>query len=87
VGQTPAGNGSRRAINQAVRQVMQALGVLEKQDHPIEVLAPRSDITGADRAWTVRYQAGDVLHYVRGSKERASDRARRHPIYANFLAV
>src|SRR5271154_2212022 len=26
-------------------------------------------MTGADRAWAARYQAGDVLHYIRGSKE------------------
>ena len=26
-------------------------------------------MTGADRAWAARYESGDVLHYVRGSKE------------------
>jgi len=62
-------NASRRAINQAVRQELQALGSLDKQDHSMRVLTPRSDMTGADRAWAARYQAGDVLHYVRGSKE------------------
>jgi ATP-dependent exoDNAse (exonuclease V) alpha subunit len=62
-------NASRRAINQAVRQELQALGTLESQDHAMRVLTPRSDMTGADRAWAARYQAGDVLHYVRGSKE------------------
>ena len=62
-------NASRRAINQAVRQELQALGTLEKEDHSMRVLTPRSDMTGADRAWAARYQAGDVLRYVRGSKE------------------
>ena len=62
-------NASRRAINQAVRQELQALGVLDKEDHAMRVLDPRSDMTGADRAWVARYQVGDVLHYVRGSKE------------------
>jgi conjugative relaxase-like TrwC/TraI family protein len=62
-------NASRRAINQAVRQELQSLGVLDKQDNPMRVLTLRSDMTGADRAWAARYQAGDVLHYVRGSKE------------------
>jgi len=62
-------NASRRAINQAVRQELHALGTLEKEDHSMRVLTPRSDMTGADRAWAARYQAGDVLHYVRGSKE------------------
>lgn len=62
-------NASRRAINQAVRQQLQSLGALEKEDHALRVLTPRSDMTGADRAWAARYQAGDVLHYIRGSKE------------------
>jgi hypothetical protein len=26
-------------------------------------------MTGADRAWAVRYETGDVLHYIRGSKD------------------
>ncbi len=34
----------------------------------MRVLAPRSDMTGADRAWAARYEVGDVVHYVRGSK-------------------
>ena len=62
-------NASRRAINQAVRLELQALGALDREDHSTRVLTPRSDMTGADRAWTARYQAGDVLHYIRGSKE------------------
>ena len=35
----------------------------------MRVLTPRSDMTGADRAWAARYEAGDVLQYIRGSKE------------------
>ena len=62
-------NASRRAINQAVRQELQALGSLDKEDHSMRVLTPRSDMTGADRAWAARYQAGEVLRYIRGSKE------------------
>jgi conjugative relaxase-like TrwC/TraI family protein len=62
-------NASRRQINQAVRQELQALGILDKQDHSMRVLTPRSDMTGADREWAARYRAGDVLHYIRGSKE------------------
>jgi ATP-dependent exoDNAse (exonuclease V) alpha subunit len=62
-------NASRRAINQAVRQELQALGVVDTNDHSMRVLTPRNDMTGADREWASRYQAGDVLHYSRGSKE------------------
>jgi len=63
-------NASRRAINQAVRQELQILGTLEKDERSLSVLVPRSDMTGADRAWAARYQIGDVLHYIRGSKEQ-----------------
>jgi conjugative relaxase-like TrwC/TraI family protein len=62
-------NASRRQINQAVRRKLQALGTLDMENRSMRVLAPRSDMTGADRAWAARYQAGDVLHYTRGSKE------------------
>jgi conjugative relaxase-like TrwC/TraI family protein len=62
-------NASRRALNQAVRQELQALGLLETDNRSIPILTPRSDMTGADRAWAARYEAGDVLHYIRGSKE------------------
>lgn len=62
-------NASRRAINQAVRQELQELGIVDSKDHSMRVLAPRNDMTGADREWAARYQPGDVLHYVRGSKE------------------
>ena len=67
-------NTSRRAINQAVRQELQTLGTLDKEDHSMRVLTPRSDMTGADRAWAARYQPGDVLHYIRGSKEYEIER-------------
>jgi conjugative relaxase domain, TrwC/TraI family len=62
-------NASRRAINQAVRQELQALGVVNTKDHSMRVLTPRNDMTGADREWASRYEPGDVLHYTRGSKE------------------
>jgi conjugative relaxase-like TrwC/TraI family protein len=62
-------NASRREINHAVRVELQALGIVGSVDHTMRVLTPRSDMTGADRAWAARYQAGDVLHYQRGSKD------------------
>jgi ATP-dependent exoDNAse (exonuclease V) alpha subunit len=67
-------NASRRQINQAVRRELQTLGTLEKNDHAMRVLTPRSDMTGADRAWAARYQTGDVLHYIRGSKDLGIER-------------
>ncbi len=60
-------NASRREINQAVRAELQARGLVASENHSLRVLVPRSDMTGADRAWAARYQIGDVLYYQRGS--------------------
>jgi ATP-dependent exoDNAse (exonuclease V) alpha subunit len=76
-------NASRRGINKAVRQELQMLGTLDTQDHSMRVLTPRSDMTGADRAWAARYQAGDVLRYVRGSNENGIERGS----YAQVIAT
>jgi hypothetical protein len=62
-------NASRRQINQAVRSELQALGIVDSESHAMRVLAPRSDLTGADRTWAARYSVGDVLHYPRGSQD------------------
>jgi ATP-dependent exoDNAse (exonuclease V) alpha subunit len=35
----------------------------------MHVLAPLSDMTGADRTWAARYSVGDVLYYPRGSQD------------------
>jgi conjugative relaxase-like TrwC/TraI family protein len=67
-------NASRRAINRAVRSELQSLGIVQPQNHALRVLAPRSDMTGADRTWAARYGAGDVLHFQRGSKEIGIDK-------------
>jgi len=61
-------NASRREINQAVRAELQQRGIVESENYSMRVLASRSDMTGADRAWAARYGVGDVLHYQRGSK-------------------
>lgn len=59
----------RRDLNQAVRAELQSLGIVDHVDHALRVLTPRSDMTGAERAWAARYTVGDVLHYQRGSRE------------------
>jgi conjugative relaxase-like TrwC/TraI family protein len=67
-------NASRRAINQAVRVELQQVGVVQNDDHVFRVLIPRQDMTGADRTWVARYDAGDVLRYRRGSKDLGIER-------------
>ena len=76
-------NASRREINQAVRRELQAIGTVDRIDHSMRVLTPRSDMTGADRAWAGHYQVGDVLHYQRGSRELDIERRS----YAQVIAV
>jgi hypothetical protein len=67
-------NASRIALNQAVRQELQAAGIVTATEHSFRVLAPRSDMTGVDRAWAGHYDIGDVLYYHRGSRESGLDR-------------
>jgi conjugative relaxase-like TrwC/TraI family protein len=62
-------NRSRTEINQAIHVEMQAKGVVDKDEHRVQILVPRQDLTGADRTWAERYNVGDVLRYSRDSKE------------------
>jgi ATP-dependent exoDNAse (exonuclease V) alpha subunit len=47
---------------------MQREGHVDRDEHRTPVLAPRQDITGADRQCAERYEQGDVIRYSRGSK-------------------
>jgi len=67
-------NRSRQEINQAVRTELQTKGVIGSENHAFQTLNHRSDITGADRAWAVRYQPGNVVQYTTGSKELGIER-------------
>jgi conjugative relaxase-like TrwC/TraI family protein len=62
-------NASRREINQAVRTELQARGALGKENVPVSVLVTRNEMRGADRAWAGKYNPGDTLRYMRGSKQ------------------
>jgi len=62
-------NRSRMEINQAIHGELQARGIVGREEHRTEVLVPRQDLTGADRIWAARYNAGDVLLYSRSSQE------------------
>jgi conjugative relaxase-like TrwC/TraI family protein len=85
-------NASRRQINQAVRSELQALGTVASEDHAMRVLAPRSDMTGADRTWAARYAVKDVLYYPRGSQDigiekRSYATVRRVNVPENLITV
>jgi ATP-dependent exoDNAse (exonuclease V) alpha subunit len=62
-------NASRLEINEAAHGELQRRGLVARDDHAVKVLVPRSELTGADRAWASRYEVGDVLRYHRGSSE------------------
>lgn len=64
-----ASNAERRDLNQAVRLERQANGLLPTQGMTYSILAPRSDMTGADREWATQYHPRDVLRYSKGSEE------------------
>jgi ATP-dependent exoDNAse (exonuclease V) alpha subunit len=62
-------NRSRAEINGRIHGELQSRGVVSKEEHRIQTLVPRQDLTGAERTWAERYEVGDVLRYSRGSKE------------------
>jgi ATP-dependent exoDNAse (exonuclease V) alpha subunit len=76
-------NASRRAINNAVRQELQAKGTVGMEDRPLRILIPRQELTGAERKWASRYERGNVLRYARGSQEAGIERGE----YARVVAI
>jgi len=85
-------NASRRRINPAARSELQDLGAVAAKDHAIRVLAPRSDMTEADRTWAARYAVIDALHYPRGSQDIGIEKQSYTKVIAtqpkdNLLAV
>ena len=62
---------------------LQEKGAVAKNESTFLMLTPRSEMTGADRAWAQKYQPQDVLHYSRGSKEHGIDRGS----YATVVAI
>jgi conjugative relaxase-like TrwC/TraI family protein len=67
-------NRSRVEINLAIRTEMQEHGIVSKDEHRIEALVPRQDLTGPERTWAARYEFNDVVRYARASKETGLER-------------
>ncbi len=76
-------NRSRVEINSRIHKELQAGGLVDKQEHTMQVLSPRQEMTGADRSWAQRYQIDDILHYSRASKETGIGKGE----YARVIAV
>ena len=67
-------NRSRVEINLAIRSEMQERGLVNRDEHRIEALVPRQDLTGPERTWAARYEFNDVVRYARASKETGIER-------------
>jgi conjugative relaxase-like TrwC/TraI family protein len=67
-------NRSRQQINEAVRAELRKAGGLAENGQTLRTLTHRSDMTGADRTWAARYNAGDILQYTTGSKAEGIER-------------
>jgi len=62
-------NRSRMEINERIHAELQGKGPVSGEEHPIRALVPRQELTGADRTWAAKYEAGDILRYSRASRE------------------
>ena len=62
-------NVSRTEINQRIHAELQSRGIVSKDEHSVQTLVPRQEMTGADRSWAQQYQINDILRYSRSSRE------------------
>ena len=62
-------NRSHQQINEAVRGKLLEKGTLAADGQQFQTLTHRSAMSGAERTWAARYEAGNVLQYTTGSKE------------------
>lgn len=76
-------NRSRMDINDRIHAELQQRGIVGKEEHPVQTLVQRQELTGAARTWAEKYEVGDVLRYSRGSKETGIQKGE----YARVTAV
>lgn len=85
-------NQRRRDINTAIREELARGQRLGAESVTVRTLTHRSDMTGADRTWAVRYNPGDVVQYVSGSNVVGIERGALATVqavdsHANLLTV
>jgi len=61
-------NQPRMELNRGIHGELQDRRSVSGEEHSVNVLIPRPDMTGADRAWAAQYEAGDVVRCTQGSK-------------------
>ena len=62
-------NRSRTEINQRIHDELQSRGVVSREEHSVQTLVQRQEMTGADRGWAQQYQVNDIVRYSRSSHE------------------
>jgi hypothetical protein len=62
-------NRSRAEINQKIHDELQSRGIVSREEHSVQTLVPRQELTGADRSWAQQYQVNDIVRYSRSSQE------------------
>jgi hypothetical protein len=71
-------NLSRTEINERIHAELQGWSVVGSEEHHIRTLAPRQDLTGADRTWAERTKPA-MCCVIRARRRRpASARASTH---------
>ena len=60
-------NKARTELNQAIHTALTQTGAIREKAHTTQVLVPRQDLTGPDRAWAAKYEPGDVVRYAKTS--------------------
>ena len=76
-------NRSRAEINGHIHAELQERGLVSRDEHRMQTLVPRQDLTGAARTWAEKYEVGDVLRYSRSSKETGIEKGE----YARVIGV
>jgi ATP-dependent exoDNAse (exonuclease V) alpha subunit len=61
-------NRSRMALNERIRRELQTKRDVNIKETQVRVLLPDNSLTGADREWAGRYEAGQVVRFTKGSQ-------------------
>ena len=77
-------NRSRTEINQRIHDELQSRGVVSREEHSVQTLVPRQEMTGADRSWAQQYQVNDILRYSRSSQETGIEKGEYTRVLASM---
>jgi ATP-dependent exoDNAse (exonuclease V) alpha subunit len=61
-------NDSRQEIAQRIHEEMRNTGQVKGEEHTVQVLTTKQNLTNEDRRWAQNYEPGDVLRFTTSSK-------------------